>query len=139
MNASITSMTLSAREIPSAERLQILPRHFDRHMFQVEHAIYAFMRRLAKEYTGGYWNYFELSNGGFYMAPEHDQPFNIGVDTNGFQGTMSADAAGITACLFALSHLSFQIENDSIAEHFHQLRDFALTHAEASAILGAID
>lgn len=139
MNASSTSMTLSAREIPSAERLKALPRHFDRHMFHVEHAIYAFMRRLAKKYTGGYWNYYELSNGGFYMAPAQDTPFEINVDTNGFEGSVSADAAGITACLFALSHLSFQIDNDTIAEHFHQLRDFALTHAEASAILAAID
>jgi hypothetical protein len=52
---------------------------------------------------------------------------------------MSADAAGITACLFALSHLSFQIQHESIASHFHTLRDFALDHAEASAILAAID
>ena len=52
---------------------------------------------------------------------------------------MSADAAGITACLFALSHLSFQIQHESIAGHFHQLRDFALEHAEGSVILAAID
>jgi hypothetical protein len=52
---------------------------------------------------------------------------------------MSADAAGITACLFALSHLSFQTKNEKIAEHYHLLRDFALEHAEASIILAAID
>jgi hypothetical protein len=52
---------------------------------------------------------------------------------------MSADAAGITACLFALSHLSFQIAHESIAEHYHQLRDFASDHAEASTTLSAID
>ena len=73
------------------------------------------------------------------MAPAHDTPYNVSVDTNGFEGSMSADAAGITACLFALSHLSFQIQHESIAEHYHQLRDFALDHAEASAILAAID
>jgi hypothetical protein len=53
---------------------------------------------------------------------------------------MSADAAGITPCLFALSHLSFQmIQHESTANHFHQLREFALEHAEASVILAAID
>jgi hypothetical protein len=138
-SSDITSTKIDAREIPSDERLQILPRHFGRHMLTVEHAVYAFMRKLANKYTGGYWNYFELSNGGFYMAPAHDTPFNVGVDTNGFEGQMSADAAGITACLFALSHLSFQIAHESIAEHYHQLRDFALDHAEASTILSAID
>jgi hypothetical protein len=141
MNPSIetTSQKIEAREIPDGERLQMLPRHFGRHMLTVEYAVYAFMRKLSSEYLGGHWSYLALSNGGFYMAPSHDMPFNVSVDTNGFAGQMSADAAGITACLFALSHLSFQIEDERIANHFHQLRDFALDHAEASAILAAID
>jgi hypothetical protein len=141
MNSSIetTSHKIEAREIPDGERLQMLPRHFGRHMLTVEYAVYAFMRKLSSEYVGGYWSYLALSNGGFYMAPSHDTDFNVSVDTNGFQGQMSADAAGITACLFALSHLSFQIQDECIASHFHQLRDFALDHAEASAILAAID
>jgi len=79
------------------------------------------------------------ANGGFYMAPECESMLRISVDTNGFEDSMSADAAGTTACLFALSHLSFQIENESIARHYHQLRDFALEHSEANVILGAID
>jgi hypothetical protein len=136
---AITSAKIAARQIPSDERLQILPRHFGRHMLAVEFAVYTLMRKLANQYTGGYWDYFELSNGGFYMAPANDTPFHVCVDTNGFDGPMSADAAGITACLFALSHLSFQIEHESITEHYHQLRDFALDHDEASSILAAID
>jgi len=141
MNSSIniTSQKIEAREVANDERLQTLPRHFGRHMLTVESAVYAFMRRLANQYSGGYWAFFELSNGGFYMAPECDTELSIGVDGNGFEGTMSADAAGITVCLFALSHLSFQIADESIAEHFHRLRDFALEHAEASVILSAID
>jgi antirestriction protein len=133
------SQRIEAREILEIERLQILPRHFGRHLVTVEHAVYTFMRELSQEYTGGYWSYFELSNGGFYMAPIQETLLNVAVDTNGYAGQMSADAAGITACLFALSHLSFQIQHESIASHFHHLRDFALDHAEASAILAAID
>ncbi len=141
MNSSIdyTSQKVEAREVGNDERMQLLPRHFGRDMLTVEYAVYAFMRKLNSEYRGGYWTFFELSNGGFYMAPEGEATFNISVDGNGFDGSMSADAAGITACLFALSHLSFQVRNDSIANHYHQLRDFALEHAEAGAILAAID
>jgi hypothetical protein len=141
MHSSIdtTSQKIQVREIPNDERLQALPRHFGRHMLTVEYAVYAFARQLSTQYAGGYWNYLELSNGGFYMAPTQDTPFKVGVDTNGFEGHMSADAVGITACLFALSHLSFQIQHESIASHFHQLREYALEHAEASAILAAID
>lgn len=64
---------------------------------------------------------------------------NVRVATNGSETEMSADAAGITACLFAFSHLSFHIEHESIAGHFHQLREFALEHPEASTIVDAID
>jgi len=61
------------------------------------------------------------------------------VQGNGYAGRMSAEAAGITACLFAFSHLSFRIPDEVISGHYYQLRDFALEHAEASAILAAID
>jgi hypothetical protein len=72
------------------------------------------------------------------MAPEL-APLHLQVDGNGYAGQMSADAAGITACLFALSHLSFQIQNDAISRHYYELRDFALEYAEPTAIFGAID
>lgn len=140
MNCLIDNTSvIVARTVPAHERLAVLPRHFGRHMLIVEQTIYGFMRRLAPEYTGGYWHYIELSNGGFYMAPAQEEPLRIMVDGNGFDDTMSAPAAGITVCLFALSHLSFRLEHESISTHFHTLRDFALTHAEASAILAAID
>ncbi|MDP8986509.1 MAG: antirestriction protein [Pseudomonadota bacterium] len=132
-------LAIVAREVADSERIQVLPRHFGRHMLTVEYAIFAFMRKLSPRYTGGYWAYYELENGGFYMAPQSDSRFLIAVDTNDFAGEMSSDAAGITACLFALSHLSFQVRNDQIVEHFHLLRDFALEHAEAGVILAAID
>jgi len=51
------SRRIEAREIPEIERLQILPRHFGRHMITVERAVYTFMRELSQEYTGGYWSY----------------------------------------------------------------------------------
>jgi hypothetical protein len=134
-----TSQAIEARKVPDEKRLQMLPRHFGRHMLTVESAVYAFMRKLSIQYIGGYWTYFELSNGGCFLAPLGETPFPIVVEGNGFEGTMSAEASGITACLFAFSHLSYQIADERIANHYHQLRDFALGHAEASAILAAID
>lgn len=140
MNTSDSSLqAIEAHEVPDEERIHILPKHFGRHMLSVEYAIYTFMGELAAAYGGAFWKFIELSNGGFYMAPLGQATFDIRVEGNGFEGVMSGDAAGITACLFAFSHLSFQIPDDRIANHFHQLRDFALEHAEASSILAAID
>ena len=140
MNTSIPgSQRIETREVPEGERLDVLPKRFGQHMLVVESAIYDFMAASARSYRGGFWKFFELSNGGFYMAPVGEITFDIHVEGNGFEGVMSADAAGITACLFAFSHLSFQIRSDALVNHFYQLRAFALEHAEASVILAAID
>ena len=86
----------------------------------------------------GYWEYCELSNVGFYMAPRMPA-VRISIDSNGYEGHLSADAAGITVCLFVFSHLSFRNRREVYSQHFHRLRDCALGHAEARAIFAAID
>lgn len=78
------------------------------------------MSRFARTYSGGYWRFFELSNGGFHMSPP-DEAYELCIDSNGFEGRMSADAAGITVCLFALSYLSFDYTTDVFICHFHWL------------------
>ena len=107
----------------------------------LEPAIYTFASQLSPDYNGGYWQFYQLASGGFYMAPDTDDIFKVCCD-NGFEGTMSADALGVTTCLYAYSHLSFSKES-SLAElcgnHYHLLRDFALEHAEVQTILVAID
>ncbi len=107
----------------------------------IEPAIYSIASNIASEYDGAYWEFYSLSNGGFYMAPSLTKLYVVSC-VNGFEGTLSADALGITACLYAYSHLSFS-SNEAFAEmcanHYHWLRAYMLEHHEASAILPAID
>ena len=139
-NTSEPGTLVVARRVDDAQRIHTLPRHFGNRLLTFEGAVYDFMRRFSLDYRGGFWDFIELSNGGFYMAPQHEGTFRFSVDTNGYEGEMSPDAAGIAVCLFAYSHLSFRYSEDQIfADHFHQLREFAMDHAEASAIFGAID
>ena len=134
-----TRTPVVAQQVDDSERMMALPRHFGQHLLIFEGAVYGFMRRFAADYDGAYWQFYELSNGGFYMSPDGG-PFRFSVDTNGYEGEMSADAAGVTVCLFACSHLSFRYsEAEVFGEHFHLLREFAAQHAEASAIFAAID
>lgn len=96
---------------------------------------------LSKQYNGGLWNFYSLSNGAFYMAPSQVDPFKV-VCENGFEGLMSADAFGITVCLYAYSQLSFSGNPEfskTCAEQYHSLREFMLEHAEVKAILAATD
>lgn len=129
---------IEAYPVPEHARIGTLPRHFGRHMLAVEGLIYDFMSRFASGYGGGVWRFFELSNGGFYMSPP-DEAYELRIDSNGFQGRMSADAAGITVCLFAFSYLSFEYTTEVFSRHFHWLRDFAMDHPEAGLIFEAID
>jgi hypothetical protein len=73
------------------------------------------------------------------MAPDYDKRMLVSVDGNGFDGNMSADAAGIVANLFALSYLATKTENDRIIELYYLLREFACDHPEGRMILRAID
>jgi hypothetical protein len=143
---------ITAKRVPVRSRMNMLPKHFGiKHMVRVENAIYDFLRALSEDYSGGFWQFYELSNGGFYMAPDESYHPKVGraraqvkklrvrVAGNGYEGEMSADAAGIVACLFAFSHLSFRLESEAIGEHYQRLREFALDHPEASAIMSAID
>ena len=134
----IVDVSISAERVVDSQRLEALPRHFGRFMLIVERAVYSTLEHLSSDYHGGYWHFYELSNGGFYMAPDGG-PLRIEVQGNDFGGVLSADAAGIVACLFAYSRLSFKYQSDVLAEHYHQLREFALDHADASLIMSAID
>ena len=94
---------------------------------------------MAEDYTGGYWDFYTLSNGGFYMAPSGDDIFHVSCD-NQYEGELSADALGITSCLYAYSHLSFAGDfAREYARHYHLLRDFMMDHPEVRVILGATD
>jgi Antirestriction protein len=139
MNASATAIAkVEAYPVPEIARLSTLPSHFGMHMLTVEGRIYDLMGAFCSSYDGGMWKFFELSNGGFYMSPP-EETYVVHVEGNGYRGSMSADAAGITVCLFAFSLMSFEYTNEVFATHYHLLRDFAMGHLEARAIFAAID
>ena len=127
-------------ELNEEERLKYTASHFgDDFPFRIEPFVFDVARSISEDYTGGFWNMFELDNGGFYMAPAEDNPFHVSC-MNGYVGKLSADAFGITVCLYAYSNLSFSEDMaDVCAEHFHLLREYMLEHAEVRKILSAID
>lgn len=107
----------------------------------VESFVFDTAGSLSSDYEGGSWEFYDLSNGGFYMVPASRQSYPVVCD-NGFEGSLTSEAFGVTCCLYAFSLLSFSPDTvfaELCATHFHRLREFALEHAEAKAILRAID
>ena len=96
-------------------------------------------KRLSPDYDGGFWEYYRLSNGGFYMAPEQQGLYRILCEGNGFSAAVSAECAGIIACAMAYSHLSFRAYGEHFARQFQKLSDFISQHHEARLIRKALD
>jgi len=128
--------------VPETRRSDHVNQLFGIHFpLQLEPVIYGITEQMAPDYKGGYWEFFSLSNGGFYMAPDANRTFKVSCQ-NYYTGTMSADALGIVACLYAYSHLSFSPRDEigrMYARHYHLLRGFMCEHPEVAEILGAID
>lgn len=134
-------MSISITTVPESERMDTVDRIFGvRYVTQFEPTVFNMAGMLASEYDGAYWQFYNLSNGGFFMAPNEDAIFNISCH-NGFEGKLSANALGLAACLYAYSSLSFGVDAfaDLCATQYHLLREYMFQHHEAKSILGAID
>ena len=133
--------SLSSRIVSESERMACVDKLFGiSYVLKLEPTVFSMAERLAADYRGAYWEFITLSNDSFYMAPRSKAIFAVTCE-NGFEGQMSADALGITACLYAYSHLSFGDGElaQTCARHYHLLRDWAMAHVEARAILRATD
>lgn len=137
-----TSLNLVTRElVPEDQRMAVAERLFGIHFpLRLEPVIYGITERMAECYHGGYWIFYSLSNGGFYMAPSSDEQFHITCD-NMFEGDLSADALGIVSCLYAYSNLSFSGGSFArdCARHYHLLREYMMEHPEVKSIFQATD
>jgi hypothetical protein len=82
-----TSLNLVTRElVPEDQRMAVAERLFGIHFpLKLEPVIYGITDRMAEDYTGGYWDYWMLSHGGFYMAPSGDTVYHVTCD-NMFEG-----------------------------------------------------
>jgi len=138
----MTNTKITCQRIAEDQRISHTAELFGvRFPLLVEPSIYRITETIAKAYDGGYWEFYTLSNGGFYMAPATDKQFQVSCQ-NGFENTLSANALGITACLYVYSHLSFSNQEafaQTCAQQYHWLREYMLRHKEANTILGAID
>lgn len=142
---------VTAGTVPPEQRLDFLPGTFGAYFIAVERATFDMAHRLIDGHTGGYWEFRTLSNGGGYLVPPvYALPgvatrLRVAVDSNGYAGDMSPDAAGIVVTLFALSHLCWSRRGDPeervaiLVQRYTDLRAYAAEHAERLAIFEAID
>lgn len=127
--------------VPESQRMNTVDNLFGvRYVTLFEPTVFNMAGMLAANYDGAYWQFYTLSNGGFWMAPRASTIFAVSCQ-NGFDGELSGNALGLAAVLYAYSHLSFGADAfaDLCATQYHHVREYTFEHPEAKAILRAID
>lgn len=141
MNQAQKTASIVATLVREENRIQMLPLYSGGNpekMIAMENAVYSFMTKLCDSYKGGYWHMYQLSNGGFYMAPD-GHSYDLFWAENYFEDSLSGDGAGIVACLLAFNYLTWKFQDERFDKLFWRLREFAYEHLEANKILKAID
>ncbi|CAG9264754.1 Antirestriction protein KlcA [Burkholderia diffusa] len=139
---------INARLVGTAQRSRFLVDLFGNRLAIVgESRVFGCARRLSTDYTGGYWNFYRLTNGSGYLAPEvppASGKFDVCIAANSYEGSVSADAFGIIVTSYVLNGLVFdlaqrRLDCDVLADKYHALVNYAKQHDERIEILRAID
>jgi len=130
---------ITQTQIPETKRLAFLPAKLGADCAAFESLVFNFMGQYAQGYSGGYWHFYTLSNGGLYIALDSVERFKVCNPMNYFEKEMSAQAASISVCLYALNALAWKRQSASIIDAYYHLRDFAAEHEEAAQIMAFID
>lgn len=133
-----TSNQIDATCVQENNRNEMLPKFFGRHFMDIEKLIYQHAEKLSSDYRGGYWEFYTLSNGGFFMSLDRGM-FDICVPGNGFSHTVNGWTFGIIVSLFALNNAAWMYKTVEIDELYRHLLDYASQQQDADLIFSAID
>jgi hypothetical protein len=139
-------------------RLAAMPMAYGNNFVQFEGTLYNLAALQLGGYEGGYWDFWKLENGALFlclssdtMKSEHpDGLFDYRVNTNGYEGRMSLEAASLALNIAAANlMLWFEFEKlngdrESPAYRlanlqYTRLQEFGFKHPEAAAIFAALD
>ncbi len=123
---------------PTKRRMDFYPTFIPKQAMQFEGMVFRYMEEFCTPYKGGYWDFYALSNGGFYIALKKSGHIQVENTMNYYKGEMSADAACISINLLALCDCASNGDMQLI-KAFHHLRDYAKIHPESRDILRFID
>lgn len=129
--------TIQKSIVPGHLRASTLPQKFPAMFLVYESLVYRYMNVFASRCYGSYWEFVELSNGGFYMSLIVTRRLYLSIASSGFEGEMTADAASIVVNLFAQHQLAGQHKIESLIDKFNTLYEYAAIHPESQQILRA--
>lgn len=135
---AVSHNNVFATKVAGGERARVLAAHFPKAYVRFENFVNHIAEKICGQYLGDHWEFFELSNGGFYMAPCTLKNYTVDIPFGRhFSGVVSNDAFGIICCMYAFCFLAEEDEKLSI--HYLWLSDFYEFHDEFAKIWWAVD
>ena len=121
------------------DRPNILMNYFGSLFLTVELTTFSLADYFIDEYHGGSWNFFSLSNGGFYMAFKHEGSVNFNNQNNLFCESIDPEIASIIINLYAISAVVSESRDKILQTRYQQLYQYAMELPEANLIYRALD
>lgn len=137
--SSISSASITAKIVSDQNKMAFLPKHYRNHMLWAETQMYHYMKLFVPGYSGGTWNFIDLSNGAGYMSWKHDEPVKMEIDFIGFEGKFSADTASLIVALFVLTALAEKTLEDWAINGYWKLHEFAMQSTDSEIIQKILD
>lgn len=123
-------------------RMEIFPKHCGHKFGEIENLIYTIADRFSKDYNGGFWEFVELSNNGFYIKPSAEKNYNI-INHFGTENSGNNRFFGIYVTLTALEYKLHNTENadefDLLNEKFNALYDLIYQDENAKEFFKLLD
>ena len=131
--------TVTARAMPRESRTRLLAALFGQHFITVENLVYLNMVRVCPHYQGGEWNFYLLSNGGFYMAPLAVPDWFVVYASKEYQGALSSNAVGMLVSAMTLNQLTSWRDGELMMQMQFRLRDFIKQQPGATVLCELLD
>ncbi|EAZ4194933.1 antirestriction protein [Salmonella enterica] len=133
------ALPLICSRIDASRSAQVITSHIKRFDVVFQTMLFERLRLLAPDYSRTGLIVWELSNGGFYLAPDMAADCRLQAASGPL---LSPDAMGIAACLVLFRHLATHTEGfDRVMfeEHYGALLAWAIERPEAAGIQQVIE
>lgn len=135
-----------ATKVPVRERMRCFAGLFEDHFIDTENAVYSFAENIVVGYRGEFWDFYRLSNGGFFISPRKALLYDVMTSfanqqkcfIKDFRGEMSARATGLVVCIYAYEFMTKRTSDPVFEAQSWLLKEYAVQHPERTKIMAAI-
>ena len=129
---------ITERVASEAERMDFLPARLGNATHLFESHLFSWAEQTAENYNGGFWDFVELSNGGFYCRPADHKIYHC-KNIAGETADVENDVIGLFATCAALADISWHVADDRILQNYEAVRAFIALHRECRTLWRLMD